>query len=315
MDGISHIVIEVADLARAKEFYRLVGFELTSDNGLPECGRSALFRTASGQAVILSESSQPRSLPETGVHQAYRISISDRNAVAQKLAAWNVTVHTYEEDRPREKGDNFYFYDPDGNRIQLVAPSASPDGSVKILGIDHAAIECHDVEWAEDFYVKKLGLEVDHRVGWRTDDYVRAKLWGEGKEHMAPGTRRWDQRYTVMEQKRRLPRPNTHFFVRVGDAILGIYLATQHRQEPPEEQLVGTPRIGFRAGCQTIERVTQVLAASRIPMKGPVEHQNSALIAASLYIRDPSGNFLELCVPCDNSPQLEDRELRIKQIT
>ena len=138
---------------------------------------------------------------------------------------------------------------------------------------------------------------MDHRVGWRTDDYVRAKLWGEGKEHMAPGTRRWDQRYTVMEQKRRLPRPNTHFFVRLGEEILGIYLATQHRQEPPEDQVVGTPRIGFRAGCQTMERVAQALAASRTPMKGPVEHPNSASIAASLYIRDPGGNFLELCVP------------------
>jgi hypothetical protein len=104
-----------------------------------------------------------------------------------------------------------------------------------------------------------------------------------------------------MEQKRRLPRPNTHFFVRLGEEILGIYLATQHRQEPPEEQVVGTPRIGFRAGWQTIERVAQVLAASRIRMKGPVEHPTSASIAASLYLRDPGGNFLELCVP-HNSP-------------
>jgi len=297
MDGISHIVIEVGDLARAKEFYRLLGFESADAAGMPECGRSALFLTASGQAVIFSESPQPRSLPETGVHQAYRISLSDRNAVARKLAACAVTVHTYEEDRPSEKADNFYFYDPDGNRIQLVASPASSEGSGKILGIDHAAVECHDLEWAEDFYVKQLGLEMDHRVGWRTDDYVRAKLWGEGKEHMAPGTRRWDQRYTVMEQKRRLPRPNTHFFVRLGEEILGIYLATQHRQEPPEDQVVGTPRIGFRAGCQTMERVAQALAASRTPMKGPVEHPNSASIAASLYIRDPGGNFLELCVP------------------
>lgn len=297
MDGISHIVIEVADLKRAKEFYRLLGFAFAGDDRVPECGRNALFRTASGQGIILTESPEPRALSETGVHQAYRISPVERDAVAKELAACAVTVQTYEEDRPREKNDNFYFYDPDGNRIQLVAAAATAGASGKILGIDHAAIECHDLEWAEDFYVKKLGLTVDHRVGWRTDDYVRAKLWGEGKENMAPGTRRWDQRYTVMEQKRRLPRPNTHFFVRVGDQVLGIYLATQHRQEPPEEQIVGTPRIGFRAGRQVLDQTARLLAATRTPIKGPVEHPEPAPIAASLYVRDPGGNFLEICVP------------------
>jgi catechol 2,3-dioxygenase-like lactoylglutathione lyase family enzyme len=297
MDGISHIVIEVADLKRAGEFYRLLGFAFAGDNRVPQCGRNALFRAASGQGVILAESPEPRALSETGVHQAYRISPLDRDAVAKELEACAVAVQTYEEDRPDEKNDNFYFYDPDGNRIQLVAAAVTAGASGKILGIDHAAIECHDLEWAEDFYVKKLGLTVDHRVGWRTDDYVRAKLWGEGKENMAPGTRRWDQRYTVMEQKRRLPRPNTHFFVRVGDQVLGIYLATQHRQEPPEEQTVGTPRIGLRAGRQVLDQTARLLAATRTPIKGPVEHPDPAPIAASLYVRDPGGNFLEICVP------------------
>ncbi len=297
MDGISHIVIEVSDLKRAKEFYRLLGFEFAGDDRVPECGRSAYFRTASGQSVILSESPQPRSLAETGVHQAYRIGLLDRDAVAKELAACAVTVETYKEDRPREQGDNFYFYDPDGNRIQLVAFGTTSAASGKILGIDHAAIESHDLEWAEDFYVKRLGLTVDHRVGWGTADYVRAKLWGEGKENMAPGTRRWDQRYTVMEQKRRIPRPNTQLFARVGDEALGIYLATQHRQEPPEEQIVGMPRIGFRAGRQVIGRMAQLLGATRTPIKGPMEHPDPAPIAASLYVRDPGGNFLEICVP------------------
>jgi catechol 2,3-dioxygenase-like lactoylglutathione lyase family enzyme len=297
MDGISHIVIEVADLQRAKDFYRLLRFEFAGDDRVPKCGRNAMFRTASGQGVVLSETPQPRSLAETGVHQAYRISAVDRDALAKELAACAVSVQTYKEDRPLEEGDNFYFYDPDGNRIQLVVSGAASGASGKILGIDHAAIECHDLEWAEDFYVKRLGLTVDHRVGWRTEDYVRATLWGEGKEDMAPGTRRWDQRYTVMEQKRLIPRPNTQLFVRIGDQVLGIYLATQHRQEPPEEQIVGTPRIAFRAGRQVMGQTAQLLGATRTPIKGPVEHPDPAPIAASLYVRDPGGNFLEICVP------------------
>ncbi|HEU4345981.1 MAG TPA: VOC family protein [Candidatus Binatia bacterium] len=297
MDGISHIVVEVSDLKRGEEFYRLLGFESAGYDRVPECGRNASFRTASGQWLILSENGRPRSLPETGVHQGYRVTPLNRAAIGKKLAACDVFVHTYKEDRPAEESDNFYFFDPDGNRIQLVAPHTTADLSDEFLAIDHAAIECHDLEWAEDFYVNRLGLVVDHRVGWRTEDYVRARIWGEGKEHMAPGTRRWDQRNTVMEQKRRIPRPNTQLFVRAGEGVLGVYLATQHRQEPPEEQIVGTPRIALRTSHRALDQTAKLLTEGRFAIQGPMEHPDSAAIAASLYVRDPGGNFLEICVP------------------
>ena len=138
---------------------------------------------------------------------------------------------------------------------------------------------------------------MDHRIGWRTADYVRAQLWGEGKEHMAPGTRRWDQRYTVMEQKRRIPRPNTQLFLRVGDGVVGVYLATQHRQEPPEKQIVGTPRIGLSVSRTMLDETVKLLEERRVPVHGPVEHPASSPIAASVYVKDPGANFLELCVP------------------
>jgi catechol-2,3-dioxygenase len=298
MEGISHIVIEVTDLKTAENFYReVLGFASLGSDHLPECGRSVSLRAASGQWLVLAESSRPRSLPETGVHQAYRVMTSDREAIGRKLAARQIEVHTYKEDRPAEEADNFYFYDPDGNRIQLLASKSDSGGGGKVLGVDHAAVECHDLEWAEDFYVKVLGLTVEHRVGWRTADYVRAQLWGEGKEHMAPGTRRWDQRYTVMEQKRRIPRPNTQLFLRVGDGVFGIYLATQHRQEPPEKQIVGTPRTGLRVNRGTLDKTLKRLQERRFPVQGPVEHSGSSPIAASVYVRDPGANFLEICVP------------------
>jgi catechol-2,3-dioxygenase len=298
MESISHIAIEVSDLKRGEEFYReVLGFESVGYDRVPGCGRNVLLRAASGQWLILSESSEPRSLPETGVHQAYRVAPSDREAIGKKLAPRDIKVHTYKEDRPAEEADSFYFYDPDGNRVQLVASKTHAGTDGKVLAIDHAVVECHDLEWAEDFYAKLLGLTVDYRVGWRTADYIRAKLWGEGKEDMAPGTRRWDQRYTVMEQKRRLPRPNTQLFLRVGDGILGVYLATQHRQESPEEQIVGTPRIGFRAGSKALEETMKLLKERRVPVHGPIQHPASTPIAASLYFKDPGGNFLELCVP------------------
>jgi catechol 2,3-dioxygenase-like lactoylglutathione lyase family enzyme len=297
MDGISHLVIEVSDLKRSEEFYHSLGFSRVGNDLLPECGRSIAFATASGQWLVISEHQQPRSLPETGVHQAYAVAASDRAAIEKSLTARDVAIHTYKEDRSAEENDNFYFFDPDGNRIQLVGANIATNSGNHVLSIDHAAIESHDLEWAEDFYVNRLGLIVDHRVGWRTEDYARAKLWGEGKEHMAPGTRRWDQRYTVMEQKRRLPRPNTQLFVGIGEGVLGIYLATQHRQEPPEEQIIGTPRIGLRTDRAGLEHTARLLTQHHVPIRGPVEQPRSAPIAASLYIRDPGGNFLEICVP------------------
>jgi len=298
MEGINHIAIEVSDLKRGEEFYRdLLGFESSGWDSVPGCGRSVSLRASSGQCLILCESPEPRSLAETGVHQAYRVAAAHREAIGKKLAARDIQAHTYKEDRPAEEGDNFYFYDPDGNRIQLVISKTQADAGVKVLGIDHAVVECHDLEWAEDFYGRTLGLSVDYRVGWRTADYVRAKLWGEGKEEMAPGTRRWDQRYTVMEQKKRLPRPNTQLFLHVGNDILGVYLATQHRQEPPEEQIVGTPRVGFRANRRTLDESVKLLKERRSPLHGPIEHPASIPIAVSIYFKDPGGNFLELSVP------------------
>jgi catechol-2,3-dioxygenase len=291
--GISHLVIEVSDLERSRRFCELLGFVDTGLNFWPDCKEAAAFKTASGQHVVLCWNPQPASPPETGVHQAYRVSVAGREAIAEKLRRQSVEVHDYKEDRPAEASDNFYFDDPDGNRIQLVASNNAPAG---VQAIDHAAVEVVDIEWAEDFYVNLLGLPVDCRVGWRTEDYLRAKLWGEGKEAMAPGTRRWDKRYTVMEQKRLLPRPNTHFFVRAGEAVLGIYLATQHRQEPPEEQPVGTPRTALATDSRGIETVAKALEESGKPTAGPKTHPASAPIASSLYFKDPGGNFLELCV-------------------
>lgn len=300
--GISHLAVEVSDLGRAEEFYRgLLGFAPVGRDLWPECGRSLTLQAASGQHLILSESEQPRSLPETGVHQAYRVAPADRDAIGRKLSAGEVKLHTYKEDRPAEEQDNFYFYDPDGNRIQLIAWQKAAKSTGGVWGIDHAAVECYDLEWAEEFYTQALGQPVDHRTGWRTADYARAKLWGEGKEAMAPGTRRWDQRYTTMEQKRRLPRPNMQLYVRFGDAVLGVYLALVHRQEAPEEQMAGTPRVAFRVTRAGLEEAMERLSKHRFPFflspfAGPVEHPVSAPIATSLYCKDLSSNFLELCV-------------------
>ncbi len=296
--GISHVALLVADLAAAREFYcDVMGFRLLGSDVLPSCGHHALVATASGQLVALCEGDRDPGLAETGIHQGYRVSAAARDEILARLQRRGTTVHRYKEDRPAEDAHNLYVFDPFGNRLQLVTPAADPvarPDDALIAGIDHACVQAADVEWEEKFYTGHLGLPVDHVVGWRTADYARARAWGEGKDPMAPGCRRWDKRYNVIHGKDPVPRPNVQLFVRAGDAVLGIYLADTHFQEPPEEDIVGLPRIAVAVASQDIDRLAELLADWG-PMVGLVAHPAGSPRARSLFFKDPGSNFLEFC--------------------
>jgi catechol 2,3-dioxygenase-like lactoylglutathione lyase family enzyme len=297
--GIAHLVVDVGDLDRAIDFYsRVLGLRRIGRDVLPSCGAHALLATASGQAVALALKADRPDLSETGVHQAYRVSPDARAAITKALIAEGVDIRTYKEDRSAEERDNFYFRDTDGNRLQLVQTDANEAApAAGLAGIDHAAVQVADMLWAEAFYAEGLGLPVDHRVGWKTADYVRARKWAAGEEDMAPGTRRLDQRYTVMVNRKTVPRANMQLFLRAGRGAVGVYLANKHFQEPPEEQIVGTPRIALAVdGRDRLDAAARRLAFHRRPFEGPVTHSSSAPIEASLYFKDPGGNFFELCV-------------------
>ncbi|NIO07677.1 MAG: hypothetical protein GTO40_06580 [Deltaproteobacteria bacterium] len=296
VQGINHISVTVSDLKKSEEFYgRSLGLEPAGRDLWPQCGASQTFHAGAGQFLILSETTQVDRPVEIGTHQAYRISESSRDLLVKDLRELGIEVHTYKEDRPQEEKDNLYFYDPDGNRVQLVTTNQAGNGAARVQGIDHAAAEVVDLEWAENFYISLLGLPVDVRVGWSTADYARAKRWGEGLDDMAPGTRRWDALYT--ENRRRVPRVNSQLFIRFGDSVLGIYLATKHRQEPPEEQAAGSPHVAFRAQRTVLDEIARLLEKHDKPFEGPVDHPASVPVQSSLYLKDPGGNFLELVVP------------------
>jgi catechol 2,3-dioxygenase-like lactoylglutathione lyase family enzyme len=295
---ISHLVIEVSNLDRARSFYvDRLGFAPTGD--WPVEGELCL-RCLSGQWLVLKPSPMPRTFAYTGVHQAYGASPVAIAGIVNALSAAAIPVHRYHEDRSAERDDNCYFADPDGNRIQLVRRETTVGPGV--CTIDHAAVLASDMEWAEDFYRDRLGLPVEHRVGVNTDDYVRARLWGEGKDDMAPGTRRWDERYRDIPggkpgQGRRVPRPNMQMYLRTGSSIFGVYLATAHVQEPPPHLAMGSPRTGFAVDRAELDRAAGLLLDANVSFEGPVEHGAKSPVAASLYLRDPCGNFIELCVP------------------
>jgi catechol 2,3-dioxygenase-like lactoylglutathione lyase family enzyme len=293
--GISHVAIAVADPARARDFYcGLLGFTERSGISLPHCGDHRLLQARSGQHLALCRAAPGPSLATAANHIAYRMSGPARAAALEVLRRRGTEIFTYREYRPAEGEQNCYLHDPDGNRIQLVADRGLTGEGV--AAIDHAALEAIDLEWAEKFYVGTLGLAVDHVVGWRTEDYVRAEAWAAGKEDMAPGACRLDKRYFAFPgQPTHRPRPNVQLYVRAGAETLALYLTTEHRQEPPEEQLIGTPRIGLRVAGGTLEQVASELAAVKRPCAGPVVHDAASPVRRSLYLKDPGANFLELC--------------------
>lgn len=280
------VVLEVGDLHRAATFYRdTLGLAVQRE------ADDEVSLLAGDDVVTLVRRGEPRVLPDSGAHFAFGVSAPDVDIILHRLQDAGVTVHTYHEDRPEERAENRYFADPDGNRLQLVQAAG--------VGIEHAAIEVHDVEWAEVYYTQVLGGRVTFRRGWHMDDFAQAYAWAKGEEACAPGTRRWDKRYTSVEGQARVPRPNAHFFVELAPSLtLGVYLATEHRQEPPIDQYVGTPRIVFRAGPGGLAAVEQRLQEYRVrPLQtrrrrdaaGPYER-----LGDSLFLRDTSGNFLEV---------------------
>jgi catechol 2,3-dioxygenase-like lactoylglutathione lyase family enzyme len=284
--GIGYVVIEVGDAAAAGRFYaELLGFAPAGRDRWPGAGRSATLAAPSGQHLVLAES-RPRNDPRlAAAHQAYRIDPAARVRIE---AARQADLHDYREDRPSEAADRVYLDDPWGNRIQLVAGADRP------AGIDHVAIETNNILWAREFYGTQLGLPIEHRVGWKTLDYLNAKSRGEAAMAEAmPGSRYWNERYSKFETERRMLRPNVQLYFSLGDGTsLAVYLATRLYQAPLDSQATGTPLLGLTVDAARLADLAAALQASGLALAGPALQEAGLPIAASLHVRDPGGNFL-----------------------
>ncbi|MPZ13029.1 MAG: hypothetical protein GEU73_01150 [Chloroflexi bacterium] len=154
---------------------------------------------------------------------------------------------------------------------------------------DHSVIAVNDLILAERFYHdvvgELLGCEVEPPTLHTTEEVLRA---GRLRERMA-------ERAGETERGFRVPAP--HSGVKVGRALIPMFLHTEHVQEPPPELLRGTPRVALHVSPELMERAVDVLRHHGIPFEGPVEHSPPSPVARSLYFKDPSSNFLELSVP------------------
>lgn len=297
IERLAGVVLEVDDLAATEAFYEPI---FQPSGGQWRRSRRQVAYRCGPQHVRFVLRRRPRTLSDSGQHQAYRLPRDHLLTVAQSLTTAGFHAEWWREDHPAERGVTAYFHDPSGNRVQLVA--SSDDG----LLLEHAAIEVHDFNYCEYVYVTTLGGRVDYYHGWRAGDLEEAQQWAEGDDPCAPWTRRDNPHYrdflvadptgqlrptrfsaqlgAAPVRPVRVPRPNGQVFVAYGDTRLGLIGATRVRQEPPEHRTKGTPRVVL-ATTQPAAEVEGHLSSTPIPFRR--EGRN-------IFLRDPDGNFAEL---------------------
>lgn len=285
VDLLMGVRLEVADLDAAHIFYDLIFRDAAGE--WRQDGRALTYQ-AGPQSIEFVRRARPRTFSDGGQHQAYRVRAARLPSLLDELAAAGARVEWWREDHPAERAVGPYLQDPSGNWVQLMAS----DDSGPLLA--HAAIEIHEFDYCEYLYVRELGGGVEYYCGWRIEDQEEARAWGAGDDPCAPWTRRdnpgWNdfRDQGTRDPNLRVPRPNTQLFIQYGRTLLGLISATKTRQEPPEEQITGTPRLIFRAR-QSAANAAAYLATEPIPFERR---------AQSIFLRDPDGNFVEL--RCDS---------------
>jgi len=124
--GIYHIGIPVNDVARAVKFYtEVLGMtvaKLNRDDMGEHLDRADL--RSGDSMVVLFERPRPvekDALKEDGAsHHAFIVDHEDFELAVKKMKDWGVRIHSVPTvERPTGRG--FYFFDPDGNLLQLYA--------------------------------------------------------------------------------------------------------------------------------------------------------------------------------------------------
>ena len=125
--AIYHMGIPCNDVERAVKFYtEVLGMTIAKLNR-DDMGKGldrADLRCGDGMVVLFQ---RPKPLQgdfierEGATHQAFRVSREDFDLAKAKMKEWGVRIHTVPSvDRP--SGSGFYFFDSEGNLLQLYAP-------------------------------------------------------------------------------------------------------------------------------------------------------------------------------------------------
>jgi catechol 2,3-dioxygenase-like lactoylglutathione lyase family enzyme len=125
--GVYHMGIPCNDVDRAVKFYtEILGMTIATLNRDDMGGGLKRADLRCGDdTVVLFQRPQPLHSDvlerEGATHQAFHVSRADFELAKQKMAEWGVKVHAV-PSVDRSTGSGFYFFDTEGNLLQLYAP-------------------------------------------------------------------------------------------------------------------------------------------------------------------------------------------------
>ena len=133
----------------------------------------------------------------------------------------------------------------------------------EIQSLNHTAICVHDLQEAVDFYCGILGAHEASATDFVTDDVIKGR--------------------------------SLHRAVVLEDYLLALMLARDFMPMPSDAQLRGTHgfRHAFGVPRDRFKTLMAILDQYGTHYEGPVEHRATGPFGQSIYVKDPSGNFLE----------------------
>lgn len=144
--------------------------------------------------------------------------------------------------------------------------------------INHSAICVHDLQQALDFYCGVLGAQVAGATDFVTEDVVKGR--------------------------------SIHSSILLEDYLIALMLARDFMPMPPKDQLRGTHgfRHAFGVPRDRFKTLLGTLEKNGIRFQGPIKHNEKGPFGESIYVQDPSGNFLEFVWRRDESVQYDKVE-------
>jgi catechol 2,3-dioxygenase-like lactoylglutathione lyase family enzyme len=130
--GIAHFTLPVSNLERSKKFYtEILGLELVR-----AAGPHLVFLRSGKDSVVLAQTDDAAKPQDAGagtgqgtseVHHAFIVEHRDFEASVEELKLAGVNVFEQDERGPGSvfNGRSAYFYDPDGNILEIIDLAAT----------------------------------------------------------------------------------------------------------------------------------------------------------------------------------------------
>lgn len=133
----------------------------------------------------------------------------------------------------------------------------------EMQSVNHSAICVHDLQEAEDFYCGIMGARAVSATDFVTEDVLKGR--------------------------------SLHRSIILEDYLIALMLARDFMPMPPKDRLRGAHgfRHAFAIPRARFDGLLALLDRKRVAYHGPVEHSPKGPFGASIYLQDPSGNFLE----------------------